>query len=89
MITALLLLPVFAILTWLYWYLLPGRKWQTIDSMVLAAVVLVTAFYIVLIERIEFPHAGSLWPQIVSVAGAYGILITGLAAGLFWRVRKW
>ena len=32
MITGLLLLPVLCILVWLYWYLLPERRWRFRDA---------------------------------------------------------
>ena len=88
MITALLLLPVFAILTWLYWYLLPDRIWQMTDTLIFVTVVMVTTAWILLISGMEFPTAGPLWPQIISVVGAYAVLTFGLAIGLIWRRRK-
>ena len=88
MITALLLLPVLAILSWLYWYLLPDRIWHTADTLIFTGVMLATAAWILLINRMDFPNAGPLWPQIVSVVGAYALLILGLCIGLIWRRRS-
>lgn len=40
MITAFILLPVFGVLAWLYWYLLPAnRKWGFFDTALMALVV--------------------------------------------------
>jgi hypothetical protein len=85
MITALLLLPVLAILTWLYWFLLPDRSWRIFDSMVLVFVILLSGVHIGLTARADFTGAGPIWPQVVSVLGAYGLITTGLLSGLLWR----
>jgi hypothetical protein len=88
MITVLLLLPVLAILGWLYWYLLPGRSWKSIDSLIAASVTGLCGLYIVSAARWNFDDAGPLWGQIVSVVGAYAILVAGFSAGLFWRKKS-
>ena len=88
MITGLLLLPVLAILVWLYRYLLPGRAWKSVDWMILALVIVAAAGYVMFIESRSFEGGGPMWPQIVSVAGAYAILILGLAAGLLFRRKS-
>jgi hypothetical protein len=88
MITALLLLPVLAILLWLYWYLLPGRRWQAADTLSVLGVLLLTAVWIWLIGGMSFPHESAMWPEIISMVGAYGILITGLGVVLFWRRQR-
>lgn len=88
MTTAVLLLPVLGILVWLYWYLLPGRRWRHRDSLLVALVLTAAALFLVAVERMEFIGAGPLWPLIVATAGAYGILACGLAAGLAWRRRQ-
>ena len=87
MITGLLLLPVLAVLLWLYRYLLPGRRWTWADTMMLAALLALAAAYVAFIGAMDHANAGPLWPQILSVAGAYAILICGLALGLWWRRR--
>jgi hypothetical protein len=89
MITGFLLLPVFAVLAWLYWYFLPGsRAWGWFDSLLLPGVIVLAAVYVVYVGGLEFEHAGSLWPEIVAVVGAYAILTGGLALGLAWRYRQ-
>ena len=88
MITGLLLLPVLCILVWLYWYLLPERRWRFRDSLVVGLVLLGAASFLGAVERMEFDGAGPMWPLIVAAAGAYGILACGLAAGLAWRRRQ-
>lgn len=87
MITGLLLLPVLAILVWLYWYLLPARRWRLADTLILGVVLAAAATFIGAVEQLEFDHAGPMWSFIVAAAGAYGILAVGLAAGLLWRRR--
>jgi len=85
MTTAFLMLPVLLVLVWLYWYLLPGRQWRWIDSLLLLAVTLAATVYIVVTARIDFTGAGPLWPQIVSVVGTYAIILLGLGSALLWR----
>lgn len=88
MTSALLLLPVFTILVWLYWYLLPDREWKWVDSLIQFFVILIAAVYIMVVNGMDFGDAGPLWRQIVSVAGAYFLVTVGLASGLAWRRRK-
>ena len=89
MITALLLLPVLSVLLWLYWYLLPqGRAWTWFDSFVLMLLVLLAGIYVRYIHQQEWPGGGPLWPELLSVVGAYAILVIGLALGLLWRRRE-
>ncbi len=85
MLTLLLLLPVLAILVWLYWYLLPGRRWLLRDSLVLLVLLAAAAVFLDWVERMDFDAGGPLWPYIVSAAGAYGILALGLGFALVWR----
>ncbi len=87
MITILLLLPVVGILVWLYWYLLPARRWRVADSVVLAVVLTLAVVFVGFVEGMEFEHAGPMWSFIVAAAGAYGILAIGLSVGLAWRRR--
>ena len=85
MLTALLLLPVGAILVWLYWYLLPERKWLRADTLVLLVLLLAAASFVSWVARVDFDAGGPLWPYIVSAAGAYGIVTLGLGVALAWR----
>jgi len=88
MINALLLLPVFAILVWLYRRMLPGRAWMARDTLWVIAVMLLTVTYIFGVEQMRFPDGGPLWPLIVSMVGGYAILLCGFGAGLWWRRRR-
>ena len=88
MINALLLLPVFAILLWLYRRLLPSGAWKPRDTVLVIALVLLTLTWIGLVERVNFEDAGPLWPRIVSMVGGYAILVAGFGAGLWWRRRQ-
>lgn len=88
MITALLLLPVLAILLWLYRYLLPARKWKTVDTLLVLGVLLLAAMWIWQVGRMSFPHESAMWPEIIKMVGAYGILIIGLGVALSWRCRR-
>ena len=86
MITAFLLLPVLAILLWLYAYLLPQRgKLKFFDFALFVAVILMASAYVQFVQQISWVNAGPMWPDLVSAVGAYAILLGGLAAGLFWR----
>lgn len=85
MVTSLLLLPVAAILVWLYWYLLPARKWRLADSLILVILLFAAVMFIRWVARMDFDAGGPLWPYIVSAAGAYGILTVGLGVALAWR----
>jgi hypothetical protein len=87
MMTGLLLLPVLGICTWLYWYFLPGRTWQRADTLTLITVIALAAAFVVRIEKMDWTGSSPMWSQIVSVAGAYAILILGLSAGLYLRRR--
>lgn len=85
MVTALLLLPVAAILVWLYWYLLPAREWLLIDSLFLLLLLAAASTFVMWVERMNFDAGGPLWPYIVSTGGAYGILTVGFGAAVTWR----
>jgi len=86
MITAFLLLPVLAILFWLYSYLLPQR-WKLIffDYSLFVVVILLATAFVHFVKQVSWVHAGPMWPDLVSAVGAYAIVLGGLAAGLFWR----
>ena len=85
MLNGLLLLPVLAILVWLYCYLLPDRVWLWLDSLVLLFLLAVAAAFLEWVERMDFDAGGPLWPYIVSAAGSYGILLLGLGIALAVR----
>jgi hypothetical protein len=85
MLTVLLLLPVFLVLIWLYWYLLPGRSWKGADSLILLSLAGLIAFFLAAIESLHLEDGGPLWPYIVSATGAYGILTLGLGLALALR----
>jgi hypothetical protein len=85
MVTGLLLLPVVAILVWLYWYLLPARKWLLMDSLLMLFLLIAASVFVLWVDWMGFDAGGPLWPYIVSAAGAYGILVVGLGAALAWR----
>lgn len=88
MVTAFILLPVAATLTWLYWYLLPERKWRLNDTVILLLVIAVTTGYVQFVDNIDFDGSGPLWPYVVSAAGAYCIFTLGLSFALAWRRRN-
>jgi hypothetical protein len=86
MITAFLLLPVLAILLWLYAYLLPQRgKLKFFDFGLFVTVILMASAFVQFVQQINWVNTGPMWPDLVSAVGAYAILLGGLAAGLFWR----
>ena len=87
MITVLLLLPVVATLLWLYWYLLPQRRWGRFDFVLVFVLTVLTGTMLWMIEKADWQGAGPLWPKIVAATGAYLIFTVGLAGGLIWRRR--
>jgi hypothetical protein len=88
MINALLLLPLFGVLGWLYWYLLPGdRRFGWFDRALFVVLLAATFVFTIRVSRIEFDHAGPLFNDLVSAVGGYGILAVGLGLGLAWRRR--
>jgi hypothetical protein len=90
-LTALLLLPVVAILIWLYWYLLPvgnPRKFRWVDLALLSGVIGGALVYQWLIRQRDWRGDGPLWFEIVSLTGTYAILAVGLAGALAWRRRR-
>jgi divalent metal cation (Fe/Co/Zn/Cd) transporter len=89
MITALMLLPVIAVLGWVYYCLLPpDRRWRTFDGGVFAVVIVLAAAWIYWMKTTSFADAGPVWDDLAAAAGAYPIIVIGLAAGLAWRRRE-
>ena len=73
MITAFLLLPVLAILLWLYAYLLPQRgKLKFFDFSLFVAVILMASAYVQFVQQISWVNAGPMWPDLVSAVGDTG-----------------
>jgi hypothetical protein len=86
MITAFLLAPVLVILLWLYSRLLPERsRLQFFDYALFTVVIVLSALFVHFVKRLDLHESGPWWPDLVASVGAYGILLAGLAAGLFWR----
>jgi len=84
-LTTLLLLPVLAVLLWLYWYLLPARQWLFFDNLILVSLLTCAAAFVVWVDGINFEGESPLWPYIISATGAYAILTLGLGSALAWR----
>jgi len=84
-LTTLLLLPVLAVLLWLYWYLLPARQWLFCDSLIMVSLLACVAAFVIWVDGINFDGESPLWPYITSATGAYGILTLGLGSALTWR----
>ncbi len=86
MITALLLVPVTAVLAWIYRYFLPrGGSWSTFDSGLLLVVAALALAWVGWARSAVYHNAGPIYPELVAAAGAYSIIVSGLAAGLAWR----
>jgi hypothetical protein len=89
MITALMLLPVAAVLTWIYGYLLPRRwRWTAPDVLWLALALLLAGGWIYWARVNPFAGSGPVYGDLVAAAGAYPILVCSLALGLAWRRRR-
>ncbi|MGD2128254.1 MAG: hypothetical protein PVJ33_11640 [Lysobacterales bacterium] len=86
--TLLLLMPVAAVLVWIYWYLLPGeRGWTKFDLLLFAALTVLATCWVGWVMGTPHDGAGPLWPYVLSAIGVYCILVAGMAAGLAWRRR--
>jgi hypothetical protein len=89
MITAFLLAPVLVILLWLYARLLPeSGSLRFFDYSLFTIVIILSAVFVHFVENTDWHDTGPLWPELVAAVGVYGILLGGLAAGLFWRRYK-
>jgi hypothetical protein len=89
MITALLLVPVAAVLTWLYRYSLPPQQgWRTFDSGLLMILALAVTAFGAWVSGMSFEGAGPIWPELLAALGGYAIIAGGLAAGLTWRRHR-
>jgi hypothetical protein len=90
MITAFLLMPVVAVLVWLYWYWLPVdiervSRWLWGDTLLLVLLASLASGFVHIAKHAEYEGAGPMWPELVSTVGAYAIIAIGLALGLIWR----
>ena len=86
MTTALLLLPVAAVLAWIYHRALPGEAgWGLFEAMLFGLTALAVAAWVAWAATAEFSDAGPVYGQLVAAAGAYPILLAGFALGLGWR----
>jgi hypothetical protein len=86
MITALMLLPVTAVLTSIYGYLLPDRWcWTVFDALWLSVALLLGVGWIVWARAHPFAGSGPVYGDLVAAAGAYPIFVAVMAVGLAWR----
>ncbi len=90
MITAFLLMPVVAVLVWLYWSLLPAdtervSRWRWGDTLLLVLLASLASGFVHVALHAEYDGAGPMWPELVSVVGAYAIFAIGLVLGVVWR----
>ena len=89
MITALMLVPLTAVLTWIYGYLLPERwRWTPFDALCLLAALLLGAGWIWWASSDPFADSGPVFGDLVAAAGAYPIFAACLALGLAWRRKE-
>ena len=86
MITALLLVPVTARLAWVCRFFLPrGCGWSPFDRGLLGVVAALALAWVGWAPSAVYHNAGPIYPELVAAAGAYSIIVSGLAAGLAWR----
>jgi hypothetical protein len=89
LITALMLLPLGAVLIWIYGYLLPERWcWTLFDALWLLTALLLGAGWIRWAGGTPFAGSGPVFGDLVAAAGAYPIFAAWLALGLGWRRRS-
>ena len=84
------MLPIVAVLLWLYWYLLPReadgqRRWRLADSLLLIILVVLATLFVQSEPGAGLHRSNPMWIELVAAAGAYGIFAIGLALGLWWR----
>jgi len=86
--TLLLLMPVAAVLVWIYRYLLPEESgWTRFDLVLFVALTVLATCWVAWVMGTPLDGAGPLWPYVLSAIGVYCILVLGMAAGLAWRRR--
>lgn len=86
MTTLLLLLPVAAVLVWIYVQALPrGSRWTYFDTGLLALLGMLAVAWVAWSGAARFENAGPAFAELVAAAGAYPIVVVGLGAGLAWR----
>ena len=89
MITALLLLPVTAVLAWVYARALPkGERWSLFDTALLLGCAIAAGAWVAWARSAEYVDAGPIFPELVAAAGAYPLILLGLGGGLAWRYRR-
>jgi len=86
MITAVMLLPVTAVLTWIYGYLLPERwRWTKFDMLWLSVALLLGGGWIIWARAHPFAGSGPVYGDLIAAAGAYPIFVAVMAVALAWR----
>jgi hypothetical protein len=85
MTTAFLLLPVAAVLAWIYRRALPTDGWTLLDAAVFGVVGVLVSAWVLWASQAEFHGGGPVYDELVSAAGGYPIMVAGLAVGLTWR----
>jgi len=86
MITVLLLLPVSAVLAWVYRLALPGGQgWSRFDTVLLLALAVLAGAWCAWCLAGDHAGAGPVYGDVLAAAGAYPIIAAGLGLGLAWR----
>lgn len=86
MTTMLLLLPVAAVLTWIYRRALPRASgWSGFDTALLAVLAVLLGGWAAWAGGSDYRGAGPVFGELVAAAGGYPILLAGLGLGLLWR----
>lgn len=84
-VTALLLLPVGAILVWGYARLRPQGPWRLADALILLASIGGALWAARVALAAHWEAAGPIWPSVAAALSAYLVLLAGLGAGLWLR----
>lgn len=87
-ITALLLLPVGAILVWGYARLRPRGPWRWPDTGVVAFNLVAASWAAHRALTADWGQAGPIWPSVAAALAAYLVLLLGLSVGLWLRHRS-
>ena len=89
MLTSLLLLfPVYFILLWAYWALLPKRaagRFLPVDYLVITVLFSLALVFIYWVFSQDWSELGPIWPHVLAVIGGYLILACGLLVSFLVR----
>ena len=88
LIALLLLFPVYFILLWAYWALLPkleSGRFIMADYIVILVLFSLALLFIKLVFSKDWSEVGAIWPHVLAATGGYLILACGLLVSVLVR----